>query len=169
MTIYDDSNVAAFRDDALAYCTFIDAWRSGPVAAPYSTLLRLLSSLAKSGVALPQGGGVSDAEDVERIDHEQWSIIAGEIGDVTADAIQALLIEHADDEESLTRAAMLWDDLADIYRDLRHGLDRYAFGDADHITNAIWQWRFNYQFHWGAHLFRALATVHEIRFQLYME
>lgn len=110
-----------------------------------------------------------DVEIVERIDHTKWREIAAEIDAVTADACAALVNEYADDEDAQVRASMLWDDLADIYRDLRHGLDLYALGDSENVAEAVWQWRFGYENHWGTHLFRALMTVHEIRYRLLME
>jgi hypothetical protein len=161
--------IEVFRNDAQAYCDFIDAWRSKEVQEPFATLLRTLSSLAKSGVALPPCAAESCIEVGERINHAKWQVIAAEINKVTSAACAALSNEHADDNEAVARAAMLWDDLADIYRDLRHGLDVHALGDPGHIAEAVWQWRWGYENHWGEHLFRALMTVHEIRFRLFME
>ena len=42
-------------------------------------------------------------------------------------------------------AGSLSDDLADIYRDLRRGL---AAAERD-IEEAVWDWRFSYETHWG--------------------
>ena len=161
--------VRAFRDDAQAYCDFVDRWRTGGAPQPFTTLLQLLSNLAKSGVALPFDMAERDVEDIERIDHARWQVIAAGINEVTGAACATLTNECTNDEEAQLRASMLWDDLADIYRDLRHGLDLYALGDPEHVAEAIWQWRFSYENHWGAHLFRALMTVHEIRYRLFLE
>jgi hypothetical protein len=161
--------LAAFRDDAQAYCDFIDGWHDKGVREPFTNLLRLLSNLAKSGVAIPFDMAEKDVEYIERIDQARWRTIATEINEVTGLACAALVSEHADDEEAQVRASMLWDDLADIYRDLRHGLDLYTLGGSEHLAQAAWQWRFGYESHWGAHLFRALTTVHEIRFRRFME
>lgn len=155
-----------FRNDAQAYCDFIDAWRAGNVSKPYVELLQLLSNLAKSGVSIPFDMPEKDVDQVERI---QWEIIWAEIHEVTSAASSALMREHADNENAKTRAFMLWDDLADIYRDLRHGLDLFNLGGTDAVAEATWEWRFGYENHWGAHLFRALTTVHEIRYRLFME
>lgn len=64
---------------------------------------------------------------------------------------------------------MLWDDLTDLYVDLRRGLSLYERGGRDDVSEAVWWWRFGYEHHWGSHLFRALATVHEIRYVLSIE
>lgn len=158
-----------FRNDAQAYCDFIDAWRAGNVRKPYIELLQLLSNLAKSGAAIPFDIAEEDVNHVERIDTAQWWIIASEISKLTCVACSALGTEHANNEEDQVRASMLWDDLADVYRDLRRGLDLFNLGGSDAVADATWQWRFGYENHWGTHLFRAMTTVHEIRYRLFME
>lgn len=162
------SAVDSFRNDAAAYCDFIDALRTGTVAEPYPQLLQLLSNLAKSGVALPFDMAKGKVEN-KGMDHSQWQQVSSEIAAAIAPAIAALLTEHDDDQESLVRAYMLDDDLSDIYRDIRQGLNLYAVDDPEHRAEAVWQWRFGYENHWGAHLFRALTTVHEVRYRLYMK
>ena len=161
--------VRAFRDDVQSYCDFVDTWRTTAVRAPFTTLLGLLASLAKSGAAIPFDMADRDVKDVERIDHAGAQAIAGDLSALTGAASAKLMSEHAGSPESQQRVFMLWDDLADIYLDLRHGLDLYSRGDADHLAEAVWQWRFGFENHWGEHLFRALMTIHEIRYRLYME
>lgn len=170
MTENAQQAVAMFQHDAQAYCRFIDSWRAGDVVAPYTGLLRLLSSLAKSGELLPldfPDQTARDLNDVARIDHRGWQTIAEEISQALGPAVNDLIVYHGDDTESAARAWMFYDDLADIYRDLRHGLDLFVCGDPIHCAAAAWEWRFSYESHWGAHLFRALTTVHEVRFLLH--
>ena len=52
----------------------------------------------------------------------------------------------------------LADDLADIYRDVKAALSLY---EARHFTDAAWDWRFNFQIHWGQHLVGAQRALHE--------
>ncbi len=162
-----DPRVTTFRDDAAAYCAFVDALRAGRVVEPYTNLLRLLSAIAKSASLLPFDMPEKDRDDAERIDHEQWNRIASEIAAAIGPACDALIAVNAGDEDLVGRAPSLWDDLAELYRDLRHGLDLHARGGRDDVAEAIWQWRFGYESHWGAHLFLALKTVHEIRYRLH--
>ncbi len=53
-------------------------------------------------------------------------------------------------------ARALWDDLADIYRDLRRGLHLYESGQQ---VDAIWDWRFSYDTHWGKHVVDAIRVL----------
>jgi hypothetical protein len=90
--------------------------------------------------------------------------LAKSIADSIATEASALVEQHVDNEQELIRVAMLWDDLADIYRDLKNGLRLFDLGTQDATLQAIWDWRFGYENHWGSHLMQALVTVHEIRF-----
>ena len=65
-------------------------------------------------------------------------------------------------------ADMLFDDLADIYRDLFDGIQYYQRNEQDDIGQAIWAWRWGYEHHWGEHMYTALKTVHEIRYFMEM-
>jgi hypothetical protein len=52
----------------------------------------------------------------------------------------------------------LADDLRDVYSDVRRGLalwDSPAPPDA-----AIWEWRFQFEIHWGDHAIDALRALH---------
>jgi len=39
--------------------------------------------------------------------------------------------------------------LTDLYRDVKGGLDLF---DSRHPIDAAWEWRFNFQIHWGQRL-----------------
>jgi hypothetical protein len=51
----------------------------------------------------------------------------------------------------------LADDLADIYRDIKKGLDLYETG---HVTEALWDWNQSFHSHWGRHATSALHALH---------
>jgi Domain of unknown function (DUF5063) len=61
----------------------------------------------------------------------------------------------------------LADDLSDIYVDLRQGEDFWSHGLFD---EAVWQWRFGFESHWGEHAtsalraIRTLSASHDLRF-----
>ena len=53
----------------------------------------------------------------------------------------------------------LADDFADIYRDLKEGLNLSETDQALPEDN-IWHWRLGYYSHWGKHTIDALRTIH---------
>ncbi len=103
--------------------------------------------------------------------HEQWREVGKMIQDVISDDTSALVAHHIQisngklDDDAI-RSDMLWDDLADMYRDLRCGLRLWDMGTVESRIEASWAWRFNYENHWGHHLARAMQSVHEIRYRL---
>ena len=53
-------------------------------------------------------------------------------------------------------ANSFYDDISDIRRDLRRGLDLY---DREFPLAACWEWRFHFQIHWGEHLVGAQRAL----------
>jgi hypothetical protein len=51
----------------------------------------------------------------------------------------------------------LADDIADIYRDLRRGLNLL---DAGHTEQAVWEWVFHLKHHWGEHATSAIRALY---------
>ncbi len=159
--------IIAFREDAVAYCEFIDSLKNGKPEHFYERLITCLSRLAKSADELPTEYYSRDVEnDGHEMTCEEWDEIAHLISDVVNPEIYRLAEANKDDSETISRVCMFWDYLADIYRDLRNGIRLYNLGE-DGIKAAIWQWKEDYNIHWGLHLFDALHTAHRIKHELY--
>ncbi|MCE5268919.1 MAG: DUF5063 domain-containing protein [Planctomycetaceae bacterium] len=158
----------AFSEDATAYCELIDSAANGKPPHFYQQLLTSMSRLARSANELPQ---VCSSEEVEcgghRMTHDEWGLLARRLSDVVGREVAELMATDDAKTASSVRAVMLFDDLADIYRDLRDGMRFYCLKTDKGIEEAIWQWRFDYEAHWGQHLFDALHTVHRIRYELH--
>jgi hypothetical protein len=54
----------------------------------------------------------------------------------------------------------LSDDIADVYRDLRNGFLSYDSGDVD---EAVWNWRTEFESHWGRHAAHAIYALQALR------
>jgi hypothetical protein len=54
-------------------------------------------------------------------------------------------------------AGSLSDDLLDVYRDVRRGL---ALWESRRDADAVWEWKFHFDAHWGAHAVDALRALH---------
>jgi len=168
------SNFAAAAE---SYIAFIDTFAHARPENLYSALETHLANL--HAAILPVVADTNDPEqpDLEAISmsHTQWKTIAGFIKAITRDETNQLYEWHEEcwkttnpnDNYCAIRASMLWDDLADIYRDLHTGLTLWKLNTPESKIEASWQWRFGYDTHWGNHLFRAAQTIHEIRYHLY--
>ena len=163
-------SVTAFYQQAKAYCQFIDAMKDGSDDRPFTHLLELLTNLASSVLQLPADYEAVDVPEIPRINQDQWSEIARAINSVAGKGIAKLMDYYIEgkDFDNMTRADMLFDDLADIYRDLFDGIQYYQRNEQDDIGQAIWAWRWGYEHHWGEHMYTALKTVHEIRYFMEM-
>lgn len=60
-----------------------------------------------------------------------------------------------------SRDVLLFDDLRDIYLDLRRGLDFYNSNADCGRREALWTWKFLFYTHWGKHAAHALGVLHE--------
>jgi hypothetical protein len=54
----------------------------------------------------------------------------------------------------------LYDDLTDVYLDLKPGLRRIQVGGAQAEREAAWEWRLNFWGHWGYHNAEARRVIH---------
>lgn len=169
--------ITNFASTAESYIAFIDSFAN---ARPKKLYTILESHLAELHAAiLPLIAEINDSEqpDLEAIgmSHAQRNIIAGLIKTATGNETAQLFEWHEEcwkitnpiDNHRAIRASMLWDDLADIYWDLHTGLTLWNLNFTESKIEASWQWRYNYDIHWGNHLFRAAQTIHEIRYHLY--
>ncbi len=68
------------------------------------------------------------------------------------DVFEPLNIE---DNQPVTNS--LIDDLNDIYQDLKRGLILY---EHSYLMEAVWEWRFHFEIHWGAHLVGSQRAIH---------
>ena len=67
-------------------------------------------------------------------------------------------------EEGAPVGGSLSDDLLDVYGDLRRGLALWEQGGVTKRGElriaAIWEWRFQFEIHWGDHAIDALRALH---------
>jgi Domain of unknown function (DUF5063) len=159
------------------YIVFIDSLKAARPEKFYTTLEYHLADLHAAILPVFAETNEKRHRKLEKIDmpHKQWKAIACLLNHFTSDESEQLYKWHEecwkttnpDDNYCAIRASMLWDDLADIYRDLHNGLALWKLNTPESKIEASWQWRFGYDAHWGNHLFRAAQTIHEIRYHLY--
>jgi len=66
-------------------------------------------------------------------------------------------LDPCQDDQPEPTIHSLSDDLADIYCDLRSGLN--ALDDGMDPVDVIWEWRFSFTSHWGDHVLEALRAL----------
>ena len=63
-------------------------------------------------------------------------------------------------EEQESVCSDLIDDFTDIFNDLQRGICEY---DAGRIGNAVFEWKFGFNNHWGQHVVDAIRALHALR------
>ena len=150
MTNTPRSKVALFADVAQRYCS----WAEGSKLEVHADMVfarKILAELHLTVLDLPDNCPDSDTED--RISHEMWKAVSTRFSDLPIDGYWDVFDPLIKDEPVFNT---LRDDLSDIYRDLKEGLLLYGDGK---IEEAIWEWRFNFTIHWGAHLTGAQRVI----------
>lgn len=141
--------VVRFSGAAHEFCALVEgAHDRGDVRDEYVLKLRAaLADLVAAAFRLPDIEP-SDSDVPTSISHEQWQSVFA--------ALQAQLgVISGGPETTMT----VTDALADVWRDLREGLDAL---DAGHRWEDVaWEWRFGLQTHWGRHAVDALAALHD--------
>ena len=148
---------ARFREEARRFMAWADGSAS-PQKLTADVALRRVVALYAAALSLPQpwSEGVSDASALE-------PALAGRLQLVRDRAATFALQHYSEIFSPLVQpleppvVGDLADDLLDIYRDVAMGLYLY---DAGGIDDAIWQWAFKFQTHWGEHASSAIRALH---------
>lgn len=145
------------KDQAKEFYKLADEFRcfiaeNAITAETVPTVMKLLMTLYISALNLPEtepetiesSSGIAETVAIRFTD--QIPTIYREIFDPYADEVPV----YGD----------LIDDLSDIAADLRVGMKEY---EAGRIGNAVFEWRFGLNNHWGLHIVNALRALHFIR------
>jgi len=153
--------IAQFRSVAGQFCDLIENCSSCSRAKFVKLAHGLLADLYRMGALLPHVELDSDDATRDRVSHEQWSKVYKAISEKLGDAAGYWTVfDPADPADKEAIQHTLADDLSDIYRDLRSALPA---SETDILSNdGLWDMRFQYEHHWGAHAVSALRTMHSL-------
>ncbi len=145
-----DPKIAAFAEIAKRYCEWAEKIIGDP-EMEIRTAERLLAELHLNVIKLSY---VGDGEGTEyEISSEEWSIVRERFEHLPINIYWDVCNPLKEEPPVLN---LLSDDLADIYNDVKVGLVLYRRG---HVADAVWEWRFNFKIHWGAHLTSAQRAI----------
>ena len=147
------NQVEEFASIVRRYCQ----WAESPARNTLEEMQTARSLLAAlhQVIFLPDLEAEEDVE-LEDIPSEQWHTVCKRFSNLPVNRYWMVfdpLEAKADD----TVYGTLFDDLSDIYRDIKYGLRLFEEG---HVEQAVWDWRFNFKNHWGWHLLEAQKVVH---------
>jgi hypothetical protein len=138
-----------FSAAARQYCTWCEAPDGDTL-----NVFRLLSRLVVAIVEVPAADCGSGR--TREITHEQWKETCERLRPMPFSYYKMPFDPH-DLDAANDGLDDLFDDLADIWRDLKPGLELF---DAGERGDAAKDWRFNFDIHWGRHATSALYALH---------
>jgi hypothetical protein len=133
------------------------AWAEGDLGETQEEVRRagrLLAELHLAALRLPDLGPGGD-KDAVRISQDEWLLMYQKFGKLPLASYWDVFNPLEEEGPILNSLA---DDLADIYRDVKSGLSLF---ESQHLIEAAWDWRLNFQIHWGGHLVGAQRAIHE--------
>jgi hypothetical protein len=143
----DDPRVVRFIEAAESYCELVEGGSSVDARTFIERCLNLLLQLISYAMELPEGSGNLGAE---RLSHEEYRAVVELIEGKLKDGYRHywMVFEPWQPETPKPICGSIPDDLADIWRDLKRGLVAAKSGA---LANAVWEWRFSFETHWGAY------------------
>ena len=145
-------NIKQFSTIVERYCTWAE--QPGSDAADDIIVARQLLAELHLAVLLLTDIGCGEDIDDNIVSFEEWRTVLNRFQELPVQLYWDIFNPLEEESPVLNS---LSDDLADIYRDIKEGLILYNRGM---IIEAVWEWRFNFQIHWGAHLTGAQRAIH---------
>jgi hypothetical protein len=154
--ITDQNRLDAFVAEARRFCH----WASGDDGSSASAreALRRTAHLYSAALELPRPdteGLASDGADVE-VPPKSLQQVAKRAAELPinfyGETIDPLMVPPGE-----TGLGSTVDDVGDIYLEIARGLMLYDLGRA---VEALWEWRFGFQTHWGKHATGLLRALH---------
>jgi hypothetical protein len=154
--INENSKIKAesFAKIVRRYCIWAES-SAGEINADMKTAQKILAELYFAVLELPDDE-FEDNVELEDVSIEQWKAVRDRFANLPVDGYWTIF-DPSKVEENEAVFAQLSDNLADIYRDIKYGLILF---DAEHTSEAIWQWKFNFKIHWGRHLLSAQKVIY---------
>lgn len=95
------------------------------------------------------------------IDDKQMKALLSFIGERVPFSYYWVVLNPVDmNKLAETGTGDLIDDLGDIYKDLKRALVFFYTDDIAAKENAIWKFKFDFDYHWGEHCIEALSAIH---------
>ncbi|MBW8825068.1 MAG: DUF5063 domain-containing protein [Acidobacteria bacterium] len=147
------AGIQAFRPVAERFCTLVESERA-PLRAILASAVALIAAALELPDIEPSEADYDDPDDLD----DDCRLVATRIGEAVRghDPYWEVFDPRLMDEPV---AGSLIDDLSDIYRDLRRGL---AIASAGFAPDALWEWRFSFESHWGNHAVDAIRVLHRV-------
>ena len=146
-----------FAQAAARFCALIDRAGVVPLGRWLFDVEGALATVYASAARLPDVGPATD-QAITGMTTEEWASLFEELRGFLGDLDTYWVVFDARNQSSVV-AASLADDLADVYRELRAGLDASRSGAPP--EDVLFEWRTSFEIHWAAHALGALGAIRD--------
>ncbi|MEN1681792.1 MAG: DUF5063 domain-containing protein [Planctomycetota bacterium] len=145
----------SFAETAEAYCWLVEDACSQSADGFLRQTRRQLPMLFARAMELPNVS-LDNEEAIPAIAHDRWTHLVHELSGVLGQRDLHLL----DPSDLLSgHVSFLADDLADIWRDTKGGLEQWSSENELGKAEAVWHWKFSFETHWSYHLVNAMRAI----------
>ena len=149
-----------FLGTARLYCVYIESTNKTDrefLAESQSLLL----SLYQQATILPWTTLEHEEEFHNKLSKEEFEKVLKRIDEKIGDnRFYREVFDPTDELDKETVCGDLVDDLGDIYKDIKYGLMIFDLGTMASREDAVWNFKFGFEKHWGRHAIGALKTIH---------
>ena len=161
--ITESAEIASFRKASDDFCRVVATVSSQPLRQSCTTLFAIVHLLSYRALYLPDITS-SDAFD-KPFSHASWKRLYDNLrAHFGRHNVYWQVFDPYDHEHVEAINGTLADDLSGIYGDIQPGLRAWANASAAERRSIVWQWRFQYAFHWGHHATSAMRALHSLVF-----
>jgi hypothetical protein len=147
-----DAATSRFADTVRAFCQWAEGEPASQEAEAETARLyvaRLYAQVLELSATASWDGNAPE------ISHKVWRTMFDRFNSLPVGSY-ASCFDPLDVSAREVNLGDLGDDLADIWRDLRSGLDLF---DAGEVEGAVFEWQLNFRIHWGRHAASALHVL----------
>jgi Domain of unknown function (DUF5063) len=145
---------------AKRFCSIVDSAPSIDRTELVERIYRVLPKLIDQAIAMP------DVELSKRrrrkpprgVGQHEWQLLYQSLQEKLGDwNLYRQVFNPTQDTEAIFGS--LADDISDIYDELKKGLELNETSQSQ-PEDAIWEWKFSFQIHWGKHVIDALLAIY---------
>ena len=149
-----------FLTTARLYCSFIETTDKTDEEFLKETQ-RIILNIYQQAIVLPETTSEYDEDFEDKLSTEEFENILKSLNDKFGDnRYYWEIFDPTDEQDKEAVCGDLVDDLGDIYRDIKRGLITFDLGTMASRQDAIWNFKFGLEHHWGRHAISALKTIH---------
>jgi hypothetical protein len=154
------SSQQQFAVVAEAFIAVVDSSEGQSQTEFLRELERALTRLYEAGLTLDDLDPDENSPPLDRMTSDEAAALQRRLGRKFGAHDFYAVVSDPYDLDSAPVTGSLADDVADIYRDLMKGFAELANG---HVANALWQWKFDFDNHWGQHAAAAIYALYNLR------